>query len=92
MAKTKETKKMEIEEKEPQTRENYLVIGMSLGMSLGVAVGAMIGAATNQIAIGMCFGVGIGTILGVGLGSILTVMKSKHDKEMKEEKANKKEE
>ena len=59
MAETKETKKIEIEEKVvPQTRENYLVIGMSLGMSLGVAVGAMIGAAVEQIAVGMCFGVG----------------------------------
>lgn len=86
MSETKETKKPEMEEKMPQTRENYLVIGMSLGMSLGVAVGAMIGAASGQIAVGMCFGVGIGTILGVGLGLVLTVMKQKHDKEVVEEK------
>ena len=87
MAETKETKKIEIEEKVvPQTRENYLVIGMSLGMSLGVAVGAMIGAAVEQIAVGMCFGGGIGTIVGVGLGLVLTVMRKKHDREDKETK------
>ena len=86
MAETKETKKIEIEEKVvPQTRENYLVIGMSLGMSLGVAVGAMIGAAVEQIAVGMCF-CGIGTIVGVGLGLVLTVMRKKHDREDKETK------
>ena len=50
MAETKETKKIEIEEKVvPQTRENYLVIGMSLGMSLGVAVGAMVGVGLGLV-------------------------------------------
>ena len=57
MAETKETKKIEIEEKVvPQTRENYLVIGMSLGMSLGVAVGAIV---LNYLQIGSDYGAGI---------------------------------